>query len=46
VLVREYVRIDHEVSWRAIQGELGDLEALLSWAVRKAGEAEASDARA
>jgi uncharacterized protein YutE (UPF0331/DUF86 family) len=45
VLVHEYVRIDHEVSWRAIQGELGDLEALLSWAVRKAGGAGASAAQ-
>ena len=37
VLVHEYVRINHEVSYRAIQGELGDLEALLAWAVTKLG---------
>ncbi len=35
VLVHEYLEIDHEVAYRAIQEELGDLEALAAWAAAK-----------
>lgn len=35
VLVHEYLEIDHEVAFRAIQEELGDLETLAAWAAVK-----------
>jgi uncharacterized protein YutE (UPF0331/DUF86 family) len=35
VLVHEYLEIDHGISYRAIQEEFGDLEALAAWAAAK-----------
>ena len=36
VLVHLYANIDHRISYRAIRDDLGDLQALLRWAVAKA----------
>jgi uncharacterized protein YutE (UPF0331/DUF86 family) len=35
ILVHEYLRIDHALSYRAIQEELGDLDSFASWAREK-----------
>jgi uncharacterized protein YutE (UPF0331/DUF86 family) len=35
ILVHEYLEIDHAIAYRAIRDELGDLEALASWAGSK-----------
>lgn len=35
VLVHEYLKIDHVISYRAIQSELGDLESFAAWAAEK-----------
>lgn len=37
ILVHEYLDIDHGIAYRAIQDELGDLEALAMWAAGKLG---------
>jgi len=35
VLVHEYVAIDHDIAWQAIQHELGDLDRFAAWAATK-----------
>jgi uncharacterized protein YutE (UPF0331/DUF86 family) len=35
ILVHEYMQIDHAISYRAIQNELGDLDSFASWAREK-----------
>ena len=35
ILVHQYLEIDHGIAYRAITGELGDLEELASWAADK-----------
>ncbi|MEW6741459.1 MAG: DUF86 domain-containing protein [Planctomycetota bacterium] len=35
VLVHGYIDVDHAVAYRAIQGELGDLEEFSAWALSK-----------
>lgn len=38
ILVHEYLEIDHAIAFRAIRDELGDLDALASWAAEKLDE--------
>ena len=35
VLVHDYLTLDHRLAYRAIQHDLGDLEALRRWALSK-----------
>ena len=46
VLVHEYLAIDHALAHRAIQHELGDLEALVTWATEKLSAARILAAKA
>jgi uncharacterized protein YutE (UPF0331/DUF86 family) len=35
ILVHQYLDIDHQIAWRTIQEDLGDLEAVSRWAADK-----------